>query len=304
MTSFFFGPASSSTCKNSLQAFLLLAESLNLPIKHSKTVLPSTSVQLHGILVDTEAMSLLLPEDKLATARRKLDAMCRKKKTSLRELQSLIGTLGFACKAIVPGRTFLRRLHDLTAGGSKPHHSIRLNKEARADLNIWRHFLTSFNGRVICLPDSWENSDTLKLFSDASKAAMAAVLGSAWIQLEFPSAWQDVNIAVKEFLPILLAVQLWASRLRDRRIMFYTDNAAVVSVINKQTAKDKHLMSLVRSLVLTTLSHNILFKAKHIPGYSNVIPDLLSRRRIEKAQSLAPWLDKVKTPIPDHFVPW
>ena len=37
----------------------------------------------------------------------------------------------FACSVVVPGRTFLRRLIDLTKGIKKAHHHIRLNKDAR-----------------------------------------------------------------------------------------------------------------------------------------------------------------------------
>lgn len=156
----------------------------------------------------------------------------------------------------------------------------------------------------MCLPDSWESSDAIKLYSDASKAAMAAVFGSAWIQVEFPKSWEGVNIATKEFLPILLAVKVWAPVLRSKKILFFTDNAAVVSVINSQTTRDKHLMSFVRSLVLTTLECNILFKCKHIPGFCNIIPDLLSRCQVHKARSNAPWLDKEKTPVPPIYLPW
>ena len=42
------------TDSKDLAKALILAESIGLPIKHSKTVLPSTKVELHGILVDTE----------------------------------------------------------------------------------------------------------------------------------------------------------------------------------------------------------------------------------------------------------
>ena len=31
-------------------------------------------------------------------------------------------------KAIVPGRAFVRRMHDATLGVRKPHHSIRVNQ--------------------------------------------------------------------------------------------------------------------------------------------------------------------------------
>ena len=103
-------------------SFLHLAASLNLPVKAEKTVYPSTSVCLHGIEVDTTTMSMRLPEDKLLDARLKVKAMAKRRKTSLVELQSLLGTLNFACRVVIPGRAFLRRLFDLTKGISRKTH--------------------------------------------------------------------------------------------------------------------------------------------------------------------------------------
>ena len=46
--------------------------------------------------------------------------------------------------------------------------------------------------------------------------------------------------------------------------IFFTDNEALVHVINKSTCRDTSLMIFVRQLVLVCLKNNILFKAKHI----------------------------------------
>ena len=48
-----FGPKDSNICRNSLQSFIALAESVGLPLNLNKTVLPTTCAELHGILVDT-----------------------------------------------------------------------------------------------------------------------------------------------------------------------------------------------------------------------------------------------------------
>lgn len=66
---------------------------------------------------------------------------------------------------------------------------------------------------------------------------------------------------------------------------------AVVEIINKQSSKDKIIMRLVRRLVIAALTHNILFKAKHIAGKSNCIADHLSRFKFQEARAIAPWLD-------------
>ena len=202
------------------------------------------------------------------------------------------------------GRTFLRRLIDLTKGVQNPNHFIRLNKEARKDLAAWKIFLDQFNSTYICLSNRWVSSNTLKLFTDASGAGFSAVFGGKWIQGRFPKEWTSVNIAIKELLPIVLAVQLWGHQMQNAKILFMSDNRSVVYVINKKTSKDPMLMELLRKLVVATMTHNIDFQAKHIPGKHNVIADLLSRFQEQKALKFAPWLQKRKTEFPMELLPW
>ena len=84
-------------------------------------------------LINQEAR---LPEDKLQKCRLLLESFCKRRKVTLWELQSLIGLLNFTCSVIVPGRAFLRRLIDLTIGGRRPHHHIRLTKETKHDMEV------------------------------------------------------------------------------------------------------------------------------------------------------------------------
>ena len=51
-------------------------------------------------------------------------------KCSKRELLSLIGSLSFVCKVIVPGRSFLSRLLGLAGTVQDLHHKVRLTKSA------------------------------------------------------------------------------------------------------------------------------------------------------------------------------
>ena len=300
----FFGHPESNECQTFLNTFLALSEQINLPVKQSKTVLPSTRVILHGIEVDSLEMKIRLPQDKVIAAREFIDKMYNRKKVKLQQLQSLIGTLNFACRVVVAGRTFLRRLIDLTKGVQNPHNYIRLNNEARKDLAAWKLFLDQFNGCFMCLPNRWVSSNSLKLFTDASGTGFAAVFGNRWIQGRFPDSWLTANIAIKELLPIVLAVKLWGSEMRNSRILFMSDNQSVVFVINTKTSKESNMMELLRDLVLTTMTNNIDFQAKHIPGKHNVIPDLLSRFQEGKVFNMAPWLQREKTEIPVAWLPW
>jgi hypothetical protein len=86
-----------------------------------------------------------------------ITAFRQRKKITLRELQSLIGLLNFACSVIIPGRAFLRRFIDLTHGICLSHHFIKLNRESKEDLNVWLTFLANYNGRSFFIDERWAN---------------------------------------------------------------------------------------------------------------------------------------------------
>jgi hypothetical protein len=142
---FFIGPPNSGKCLQDVKSFEKLCAAIGLPIKHTKTVLPTTKITIYGIEVDSVTMVSRLPEDKLVKLRQLLQCTVHRKKVKLQELQSLIGLLNFACLVVTPGRAFLRRLIDLTCNIVKPFHFVRLNGEARADLRAWQIFIEHFN---------------------------------------------------------------------------------------------------------------------------------------------------------------
>ena len=184
----FVGPPHTDCCNRCLVFFIDLCKRLGIPIKHSKTCPPSTSVVVHGVLFDTVKMEARLPEDKIDKLKL-LNLFQSKRKATLRELQSLVGYLNFACKAIVPGRAFKRRISNLIIGTTKSYHHIRLNKSFRSDIRVWKIFLDNFNGRSMFLNEQWVYSNEVKFHSDACEKGGAAFYGSKWFYLDWPNDW-------------------------------------------------------------------------------------------------------------------
>jgi hypothetical protein len=75
----------------------------------------------------------------------------------------------------------------------------------------------------------------------------------------------------------------------------------VVAILNKKTSKSERIMALVRNLVLFTLKHNILFRAKYVEGVLNVIADSLSRCDFQLFRALCPNADSHPAQIPAHL---
>lgn len=301
---FFVGKSDTSECLSSLNTFLTLADSLGVPIKAEKTQYPTTLITIYGIEIDSIEMVARLPVDKVEKINSLLQNCQKKRKLTLKELQSLLGLLNFACGVIVPGRAFLRRLFDLIVGHTCPHYRITLNSEARRDLKMWYEFVRNFNGKSCFLFKDWISSDVLKLFSDSAgvHGGFAAVFGNKWFAGEWPSMMKDLHITVKELFPIVLAIDIWGPLLSNHKILFLTDNAAVAAIINKTSSKDKIIMTLVRRLVLSALKYNIHFRSKHIPGKTNIVCDRLSRFSFQEAFQIAPWLSPTPVTVPSHLL--
>ena len=202
-------------------------------------MLPATKVTLHGIEFNTLNQTSL---------RQKLINLAKRKKIIL------IGSLNFACHAISPGRAFLRCLIGMIRGTRRPNHHIRLTVEARGDIAAWIEFLQNFNGQLSFLATNWTSPDVLSLTTEASCFAFGAAMDDSWFQGQFPPSRDCKHISIKELLSIVLAVRRWGLVLTNQRVLFFSDNIAVVVVIKRQTARDPQLMCLVRQLVVACLS--------------------------------------------------
>ena len=178
----------------------------------------------------------------------------------------------------------------------KPHHHIRLSKGAKSDILIWLCFLKDFNGKSFFFNDIWETSHTLHLYTDAvGSIGFGAVFGCHWLHGIWPEMWKPFNIAFLELFPIVLAVQVWGSLMANMRIIFFSDNAALVDIVNKQTSRHKDIMVLLKDLVLSCLRHNILFQARHIPGLQNSSADYLSRSQVVNFKDIFPEAEESPT---------
>ena len=169
---------------------------------------------------------------------------------------------------------------------------------------MWLDFLDNFNGRAFFLSDRWDNSSTLELYRDAAASkGYGAIFGKHWFGGAFPDKWHNFNVTFLEFFPIVIAVHIWGTSMANRCVLFFTDNAALVDIINKQTSKHKSVMVLLRDLVLSCLRYNILFRARHVPGLQNSQADYISRFQVDNFKELAPEADEFPTTVPANLLP-
>jgi hypothetical protein len=75
-----------------------------------KGVAPTTRMEFLGITVDTVKLTLEVTPDRVTEISLLVEAWLRKKKASLRDLQSLLGKLHCVSTCARPGRLFVSRL--------------------------------------------------------------------------------------------------------------------------------------------------------------------------------------------------
>ena len=80
---------------------------LGVPLEESKLEGPSTCLTFLGIEVDTVALQLCLPREKLSKLKYQLKRAICHRSVPKEELESLTGLLQFATKVVRPGRPFL-----------------------------------------------------------------------------------------------------------------------------------------------------------------------------------------------------
>ena len=160
-------------------------------------------------------MEIRLPTQKLTLLKQCLGEWCGKKACRKRKLLSLIGLLSHACKAVKAGRSFLRRLINLSTQVSGLDHYVRLNRAARSDLEWWFRFVETWNGRSMLHKLQRQNPQVV-IVSDASGSwGCGAFWVTRWFQLQWPAAVSGYHITVKELIPIVLAAAVWDQSGRD-----------------------------------------------------------------------------------------
>ncbi len=297
---FLFVGASKAECTRLLVTFERACAELGVPLAREKTVGPVQIITFLGLEIDSIHGQVRVPQAKVTAVAAQIQQALSRRKISLVCIQSIVGSLNFLCKAVAPGRAFLRRLIALTHGLSRPHHRVRISKGARLDLLAWLEFLTHFNG-VAVFSSVWQSNEAIDLFTDAAGSiGYGAYFNGKWVR----GLWSEEllnnppSIAFLEFFPLLVALFCWAPLLAGKRVMFHSDNFAVVHIINKKSSHCSQIMCLVRPFVVHCLKFNILIKAVHVPGKLNVIADALSRFQMRRFREAAPQADPVMTPLP------
>ena len=101
-----------------------------------------------------------------------------------------------------------------------PHHFVCLGAGARADLVWWKCFLQGWSGTSFFpFPNPSHN-----VYSNASGTyGCGAVVDSlGYFQLEWLRGWEEIDLSVKELVPVVVTAVLWGGLWRWKPIFFHS----------------------------------------------------------------------------------
>ena len=133
---FFIKADTFQECMEAMDMLTTLLQKLGFNINCKKVVDPSTRITFLGIEIDSIAMCLRLPDEKLIQVRHELFLFLNHKRASKRQLQSLAGKLNFCACVIYGGRVFSRRIIDTINLLKESNHKIKLSSSIKADI-VW-----------------------------------------------------------------------------------------------------------------------------------------------------------------------
>ena len=293
-----FGPRASSVCSNNLTIMLDTCEYIGFKVNPQKVTNPSTVIEFLGLVIDSDKMEVRASHERVSEIMTELKTFHNRRTCTKRELLSIVGKLMFLSRAVKAGRSFVRRIIELSKKIKHLHHKVRLSRPCRDDFLWWIYFLPRWNG-VALIPDNrWTSNADMELYTDASDIAIAGYFRGHWFVLEFMDQFSyltSYDICFRELLAIVVSLATWGNSMQRKRILFHCDNMSTVYILQNGTSKNPLMMNLVRTALFISAQYNIEYSAVHISSKDNDIADSLSRLQWDRFRALAPDADTCVT---------
>ena len=262
-------------CVEAQRVLLSLLVKLGFQISWKKVVGPCQRIEFLGVTIDTIDCTASLGEAKLAVLYDKLLCFSLKTRASKRQLQSLAGSLNWACQVIQGGRYFLRRILDSINKLKLASHKCKLSAEFRKDLDWWLCYLREFNGVLY-----YRQVGSAVVHTDACVEGAGIFVNGQWYYVnwrqDFPHL-AGLHINYKEVMAAILGVCHFAPILAGCDVTIVTDSTAAKGILNKGRCRSPMVMEWLRLLFWTSLNYNLRIRALHCPGLLNQLPDAISR---------------------------
>ncbi len=259
---------------------LRLATSLGwIPNWAKSQLVPTQTFEYVGVQYDLSMGVALPPQKRVIKTIQLIKVMIDRRSVTARQTLSLIGLLASMEKQVPFGRCFMRPIQWCLALQwrilTDPlDRMVSLDASAIEAMRWWLVPANLYRGMPLreFLPDR-------TLFTDASQIGWGAHTDEQELSGTWSVTDQSSHINVLELRAVRRAFEHWGPQSPSgTRWLVFTDNSTVVAHVNKQGGtRSRELCLEAETLIRFAFEHNLMIRARHIPGVRNVLADALSR---------------------------
>ena len=110
------------------------------------------------------------------------------------------------------------------------------------------------------------------------------------------------SMALQELFPVVIAAAVWGAGWTGRLVLCHSDNASVVTQVNRLHAHDPLVAHLLRCLALFQALHDFRLHAVYVPGSANAGTDHLSRNQAAAFLHSHPNSSPVPSRVPSSLI--
>ena len=235
-----------------------------------KSIREPTQIMQHlGNIINTVDMLVYLPEEK----KEKIIHLCKnlknKRRTTIREVATVIGVLVASFQAVTFGRLFYRELEAAKIASlkhSKGNYdaSIKITDAMKNDLNYWIKNIHQEVRKIRIPPPD------ITIQTDSSTEGWACVFGEKTAHGRWAEWEAQYHINVLEIRAILLGIASFRDDFASKHIKVLSDSTTAVTYINNMGGtKSPNCNQAAKETWLLCKKFNIWLTCAHIPGIYN-----------------------------------
>ena len=275
--------------EGNFSSYLALAELLGLRLSTTPGHIspPATTCICLGLLYDTEANTVSLPQAKVLALSALLRDRLVKPKATEKELASLAGKLLNACNVFFAGRIFLNRVLATKRRAARlSHKTVYVDQDFRDDLQWWLDAIDLRNGVSFLVHDA-----TTEITLDASTNGWAGGLPgigayhfgrNEYITVCPPAHLHSLHINDLELLAHVLVARVWGPQSRRLHIKVHTDNQSCFYLVKNGRSSFDNRLRLGRIFAMSQIEHDYRVEPAWISTEDNWLADALTRSGSEK----------------------
>lgn len=252
---------------------------LGFVINYKKSnLIPSKSCKFLGFIINSDKMTLELPEQKKRNILKRIENISTHKVIQIRDFARFLGNLTAACPAISYGwvytKTFERAKYlALIENGDDYDAMMSIPNSFYGDLQWWKNnILLSYNpirrGKYV-----------MEIFSDASTTGWGAACNGERANGLWSAEEQTNHINYLELLAVYFGLRSFANDKNDCEILLRVDNTTAISYVNRMGGVQyPHLTNVSKKIWQWCETRNIFIFASYVRSSHNVEADCESRR--------------------------